>query len=31
LGGELTIDRDRLMLVLPAATRPVTMETVAGG
>jgi signal transduction histidine kinase len=30
LGGELTIDRDRLTLVLPAATRPVAMETVAG-
>jgi signal transduction histidine kinase len=27
LGGELTIDRDHLTLLLPAATRPVTMAT----
>jgi signal transduction histidine kinase len=31
LGGELTIDGDRLTLLLPAATRPVAMEVVLNG
>ncbi|WP_344694497.1 HAMP domain-containing sensor histidine kinase [Sphingomonas cynarae] len=31
LGGELTIDQDRLTLRLPAATRPVAMEAMADG
>lgn len=31
LGGELTIDQDRLTLRLPAATRPVAMDAMADG